>query len=115
MPGRNTASPKTRSAPPQRSGPPTRSSPPACGPRPIRRHRVSTDSFSTTDDIDALQTVTNTDDEARAAVAADRPVRTFSDFGVRADLVDALARVGITAPFPIQAMTLPVALDGHDI
>jgi len=70
---------------------------------------------TTSDDTDGLQTVTNTDDEARAAVAADRPVRTFSDFGVRADLVDALARVGITAPFPIQAMTLPVALDGHDI
>ena len=82
---------------------------------------MSTDSISTTSNDTTsknpvgLQTVTNTDDEARAAVAADRPVRTFSDFGVRADLVDALARVGITAPFPIQAMTLPVALDGHDI
>src|SRR5690349_13001395 len=39
----------------------------------------------------------------------------FADLGVRPDLVEALDRVGITSPFPIQAMTLPVALDGHDI
>ncbi|GAB3597463.1 hypothetical protein GCM10027446_25560 [Angustibacter peucedani] len=45
----------------------------------------------------------------------DTPVRTFADFAVRADIVEALSRVGITTPFPIQAMTLPVALDGHDI
>jgi len=40
---------------------------------------------------------------------------TFADYGVRPEIVDALAGAGITAPFPIQAMTLPVALAGHDI
>ena len=40
---------------------------------------------------------------------------TFGDFGVRAEIVEALADAGITHPFPIQAMTLPVALSGHDI
>ncbi|HEV7167320.1 MAG TPA: DEAD/DEAH box helicase [Micrococcaceae bacterium] len=40
---------------------------------------------------------------------------TFADFNVRADIVSALADAGITHPFPIQAMTLPVALAGHDI
>ena len=40
---------------------------------------------------------------------------TFTDFGVRPAIVDALAAVGITTPFPIQEMTLPVALAGHDI
>ncbi|MEP7764799.1 DEAD/DEAH box helicase [Sanguibacter sp. 25GB23B1] len=40
---------------------------------------------------------------------------TFSDFGVRPEIVEALADAGITAPFPIQAMTLPVAMAGHDI
>jgi len=40
---------------------------------------------------------------------------TFADYGVRTQIVDALAGAGITAPFPIQAMTLPVALSGHDI
>ena len=54
--------------------------------------------------------------EAVVEVAIDEPpTRTFGDFGVRADIVEALAKVGITAPFPIQAMTLPVALSGHDI
>ncbi|MDN5700492.1 MAG: DEAD/DEAH box helicase, partial [Kocuria sp.] len=40
---------------------------------------------------------------------------TFADFGVRQDIVDALANHGITSPFPIQSMTLPVALSGQDI
>jgi superfamily II DNA/RNA helicase len=39
----------------------------------------------------------------------------FADFDVRPEIVGALADVGITHPFPIQAMTLPVALAGHDI
>ncbi|MFI5084936.1 MAG: DEAD/DEAH box helicase [Actinomycetales bacterium] len=40
---------------------------------------------------------------------------TFSDFNVRADIVESLADAGITHPFPIQSMTLPIALAGHDI
>ncbi|PRZ06879.1 superfamily II DNA/RNA helicase [Isoptericola sp. CG 20/1183] len=39
----------------------------------------------------------------------------FADFGVREEIVRALSDSGITHPFPIQAMTLPVALQGHDI
>jgi superfamily II DNA/RNA helicase len=49
--------------------------------------------------------------EANAPVAE----KSFADFNVRADMVEALAEKGITHPFPIQAMTLPVALSGHDI
>ncbi|MDR1825590.1 MAG: DEAD/DEAH box helicase [Bifidobacteriaceae bacterium] len=40
---------------------------------------------------------------------------TFADFGVDPRIVEALTSVGITHPFPIQALTLPVALQGHDI
>ena len=40
---------------------------------------------------------------------------TFADLGVLPATVAALESVGITAPFPIQALTLPVALHGHDI
>ncbi|WP_454049562.1 DEAD/DEAH box helicase [Cellulomonas sp. Marseille-Q8402] len=40
---------------------------------------------------------------------------TFADFAVRPEIVASLADAGITTPFPIQAMTLPVALSGHDI
>ncbi len=41
--------------------------------------------------------------------------QTFADFGVREDIVSSLAEKGITTPFPIQAMTLPIALKGRDI
>ena len=41
--------------------------------------------------------------------------RTFADFDVHPDIVSALSDAGIVHPFPIQAMTLPVALSGHDI
>lgn len=41
--------------------------------------------------------------------------KTFADYGVREDISEALAERGITSPFPIQALTLPVALEGHDI
>lgn len=40
---------------------------------------------------------------------------TFADYGVRQDISDALAAQGITSPFPIQALTLPIALAGQDI
>jgi len=50
--------------------------------------------------------------EPAAAVA---PELTFADFDVHPDIVASLADAGIIIPFPIQAMTLPVALGGHDI
>ena len=40
---------------------------------------------------------------------------TFADFDVHPDIVASLSEAGIVTPFPIQAMTLPVALSGHDI
>ena len=40
---------------------------------------------------------------------------TFAALGVLPATVEALEAVGITHPFPIQALTLPVALHGHDI
>jgi superfamily II DNA/RNA helicase len=43
------------------------------------------------------------------------PVTTFADFPIHTEIVAALADAGIVTPFPIQAMTLPVALAGHDI
>ena len=43
------------------------------------------------------------------------PAPLFSDLGVHPQIVAALDKVGITHAFPIQALTLPVALTGHDI
>ena len=39
----------------------------------------------------------------------------FGDLGVAADLIEALAGVGIVEPFPIQALTVPDALAGRDV
>jgi superfamily II DNA/RNA helicase len=41
--------------------------------------------------------------------------KTFRDLGVHPALCDALEAGGITHPFPIQELTLPLALDGHDL
>ncbi|WP_412768290.1 DEAD/DEAH box helicase [Actinomyces israelii] len=46
---------------------------------------------------------------------ADLTRRTFADLGVEPELCQALAEHGITRPFPIQALALPVALEGQDI
>jgi superfamily II DNA/RNA helicase len=40
---------------------------------------------------------------------------TFTDLGVSAELVAALAARGITTPFPIQAAAVPDGLAGHDV
>lgn len=41
--------------------------------------------------------------------------KTFADYGVSESICVALGEKGITHPFPIQALTLPVALAGRDI
>jgi superfamily II DNA/RNA helicase len=41
--------------------------------------------------------------------------KTFRDLGVDGALCDALEAKGITHPFPIQELTLPLALKGHDL
>jgi superfamily II DNA/RNA helicase len=54
----------------------------------------------------------------RAGLHAKGPVLntpSFAELGVLPATVEALEAVGITHPFPIQALTLPVALHGHDI
>lgn len=50
---------------------------------------------------------------------ANRPVAdermTFTDLGVLPEIADSLAQVGITHPFPIQAMSIPIAINGTDM
>ncbi len=45
--------------------------------------------------------------------APDQP--TFSDLGVRPEIVESLSAVGITQPFPIQALAIPIAITGTDL
>ncbi|MGB0408837.1 MAG: DEAD/DEAH box helicase [Opitutales bacterium] len=40
---------------------------------------------------------------------------TFSDLGLRSELLEGIRRLGFESPSPIQAQTIPVALAGHDI
>ncbi len=40
---------------------------------------------------------------------------TFAALGLRDEIVDALSAKGITAPFPVQALTIPDALAGKDV
>ncbi|MFJ4207092.1 DEAD/DEAH box helicase [Paenarthrobacter sp. NPDC089675] len=74
----------------------------------LHTHEVLTDSTGT-ESIEPEETITS--DETPHELEE----KSFADFNVRADIVDSLSDAGITHPFPIQAMTLPVALGGHDI
>ena len=74
----------------------------------LHTHQLLTDD-SGTETIEPEETIIS--DEKPHEIAE----KTFADYNVRADIVESLADAGITHPFPIQAMTLPVALGGHDI
>ncbi|GAB3282843.1 DEAD/DEAH box helicase [Sinomonas notoginsengisoli] len=74
----------------------------------VHTHDLLTDD-SGTETLETEETITN-----------DAPVRqesakTFSDYGVAPEIAQSLADAGILNPFPIQSMTLGVALGGHDI
>ena len=53
------------------------------------------------------------DDHRAAQLHRDPPG--FRELGVLDSIATALEAVGIAAPFPIQSLTLPVALAGHDV
>jgi superfamily II DNA/RNA helicase len=60
----------------------------------------------------ALELVDTSEFAAPAQPTSDK---TFRDFGIAEPICAALEAEGITTAFPIQALTLPVALDGHDL
>ncbi|GAB7181725.1 DEAD/DEAH box helicase [Kitasatospora sp. Ki12] len=71
-----------------------------------------------TDTIDTIDTAA--DEVIAEAVeateeAAAEPTITFGDLGLPDEVVRALAKRGVTTPFPIQAATIPDALDGKDV
>jgi superfamily II DNA/RNA helicase len=74
-------------------------------PAPTRKQSVTTDAYVPAD----------IDEQALLDAEPEITGPTFADLGVQAPIVAALEGVGITRPFPIQAMTLPVALSGHDV
>ncbi|MEO7448299.1 MAG: DEAD/DEAH box helicase, partial [Humibacillus sp.] len=69
----------------------------------------------TVETVDSLETIEIAQTVEVEPVEEPVPELTFADFNVHPDIVASLADAGIIHPFPIQAMTLPVALAGHDI
>ncbi|GAA1388500.1 hypothetical protein GCM10009639_15080 [Kitasatospora putterlickiae] len=68
---------------------------------------------------DAEDTAVDTDTDAAEATDAEEeaaePTITFGDLGLPDEIVRALAKRGVTTPFPIQAATIPDALAGKDV
>lgn len=54
-------------------------------------------------------------DELDEATEPAEPTVTFGDLGLHDDVVRALAKRGVSIPFPIQAATIPDALAGKDV
>ncbi|MFF2271847.1 DEAD/DEAH box helicase [Agromyces sp. NPDC058136] len=53
--------------------------------------------------------------EAEAIQAGDVDGVSFADLGLGGNVVAALSQLGAVAPFPIQAATIPVVLEGRDV
>jgi superfamily II DNA/RNA helicase len=67
-------------------------------------------------DVDVVDGEDGEDGDVKVTEARKPAVElSFAELGVLAATVEALAAIGITHPFPIQSLTLPVALRGHDI
>ena len=49
------------------------------------------------------------------SIVPDADLAAFGEFEIAEPIVAALRAAGITRAFPIQALTLPIALDGHDV
>ncbi|MFD9405428.1 DEAD/DEAH box helicase, partial [Streptomyces sp. NPDC059989] len=64
--------------------------------------------------IESLEDSTDFDEDGEADADAE-PSITFGDLGLPEGIVRKLAQNGVTAPFPIQAATIPDALAGKDI
>ncbi|MGP3971532.1 DEAD/DEAH box helicase [Streptomyces sp. 6N223] len=62
--------------------------------------------------MSATATVTASDTEL---LPPDEPTTTFADLGLPQPIVRRLAENGVTTPFPIQAATIPDALNGRDV
>ncbi|BCT76869.1 DNA helicase [Sinomonas cyclohexanicum] len=74
----------------------------------VHTHELLTDD-SGTETLETQETITND------APVRQETLKTFSDYGVAPEIAQSLADAGILNPFPIQSMTLGVALGGHDI
>ncbi|WP_431679829.1 DEAD/DEAH box helicase [Kitasatospora sp. KL5] len=73
------------------------------------------DAADTTDTTELLDAVEPADADTDTDTASAEPTITFGDLGLPDEVVRALAKRGVTTPFPIQAATIPDALAGKDV
>ncbi|MFJ6621141.1 DEAD/DEAH box helicase [Kitasatospora sp. NPDC091335] len=76
---------------------------------------AAADVADTTDTIDTAADEVIAEAVEATEEAAAEPTITFGDLGLHDDVVRALAKRGVTTPFPIQAATIPDALAGKDV
>jgi superfamily II DNA/RNA helicase len=74
-------------------------------------HAVLPEGPETVEAVEAAEAVAG----AEGAAETDAPQLTFTDLGLPEGIVRKLTQNGVTAPFPIQAATIPDALAGKDI
>ncbi|AKZ56630.1 ATP-dependent RNA helicase [Streptomyces ambofaciens ATCC 23877] len=78
----------------------------------IRMSITSTDHVVVPENAEGVE---STPETVEASAAAEAPEVTFADLGLPEGVVRKLAQNGVTTPFPIQAATIPDALEGKDI
>ncbi|RKT16571.1 superfamily II DNA/RNA helicase [Streptomyces sp. 1114.5] len=78
-------------------------------------NEAAADVTDTTDTIDTAADEVIAEAVEATEEAAAEPTITFGDLGLHDDVVRALAKRGVTTPFPIQAATIPDALAGKDV
>ncbi|WP_281964473.1 DEAD/DEAH box helicase [Serinicoccus marinus] len=76
---------------------------------------ASAQAESERDEADAAYQQRVSADRSEDASASVEQDNGFVPLGLREELVQALARIGITTPFPIQAATIPDAMAGRDL
>ncbi|MER7188497.1 DEAD/DEAH box helicase [Streptomyces flaveolus] len=76
---------------------------------------ISTDHVVVPENAEGVSEGQEAPEVVEASESADTPENTFADLGLPEGIVRKLAQNGVTTPFPIQAATIPDALEGKDI
>ncbi|WP_434095316.1 DEAD/DEAH box helicase, partial [Streptomyces flaveolus] len=76
---------------------------------------ISTDHVVVPENAEGVSEGLEAPEVVETSESADTPETTFADLGLPEGIVRKLAQNGVTTPFPIQAATIPDALEGKDI
>ncbi|MCG8966743.1 DEAD/DEAH box helicase [Streptomyces sp. CL12-4] len=76
---------------------------------------ISTDHVVVPENAEGVSEGQEAPEVVETSESADTPETTFAELGLPEGIVRKLAQNGVTTPFPIQAATIPDALEGKDI